>query len=405
MTRKSERRPITLKHHLWSLGLLTLWSLIAAVSWATSSYETSLRYGNDPDWLNLFGRYLVSNGAWILFAPAICILFMRFPYHPQQVLRFCLAHIIAGLPLCALRDATSSYLINTLYGGSYPLFGYGPLLFHFLHYAMFLAVFNGFFFYREFRRRQVLTSQLETQLARSQLKLLRMQLQPHFLFNTLNTIASLNLHDVKAANRMISRLSDLLRISLADMGRQEVPLRKEVDFLKRYLEIEQIRFGDRLAIEMDIPPELLEAHVPNLILQPIVENAVRHGIQRTASPGRITVGARRRGGDLVVEIGDNGPGFDGHRPPASQQLGLSNTRERLAKMYGGAAALEIVDNATGDNATGDNAMGDNDAGDHDVKGALVRLTLPFHTAPIGGDSAESADSAETANSGDEPIHE
>jgi sensor histidine kinase YesM len=320
-------------------------------------------------------------------------------------MRFCLVHIAAGLAISMLRDALSSWLLNTIYGASYSLYGIGSALYHFLHYAMFLAMFNGFFFYREYRRRQVLTSQLETQLARSQLKLLRMQLQPHFLFNTLNTIASLNLHDVKAANRMISRLSDLLRISLADMGRQEVPLRKEVDFLKRYLEIEQIRFGDRLAVDMDIPPGLLEAHVPNLILQPIVENAVRHGIQRTASPGRITIVARRRGGDLVVEIGDNGPGFDGHRPPASQQLGLSNTRERLAKMYGGAAALEVGGNATGGNSTDGNNEGGNDAGDHDVKGALVRLTLPFHTAPIGGDSAESAVSAETAKSEDEASHE
>jgi sensor histidine kinase YesM len=177
---------------------------------------------------------------------------------------------------------------------------------------------------------------------------------------------------------MISRLSDLLRISLADMGRQEVPLREEVDFLKRYLEIEQIRFGDRLAVEMDIPPELLEAHMPNLILQPIVENAVRHGIQRTTSAGRVTVRARRRGDNLVVEIGDNGPGFDAQRAAPSQQLGLANTRERLAKMYGDAAALEI---------------GDCGAGNNGGKGALVRLTLPFHTAPLSADRADSGDVA------------
>jgi LytS/YehU family sensor histidine kinase len=174
-----------------------------------------------------------------------------------------------------------------------------------------------------------------------------MQLHPHFLFNTLNGIASLNYEDPKAANRMIARLSELLRMTLDDGGAQEVPLRKELDFIRAYLELEEIRLGERLTVTFEIAPETLDAFVPNLLLQPLVENAIRHGIAPYAAPGRISICARREADTLRVLVKDSGPGIAAAAGPASKPgLGLSNTRDRLSQLYGASQSFEI-NNAEG----------------------------------------------------------
>ena len=164
--------------------------------------------------------------------------------------------------------------------------------------------------------------------------MLEMQLQPHFLFNTLHAISTLMHRDVQGADRMMSRLSDLLRLTLDNGDEQEVPLKKELEFLEGYLEIEQIRFQDRLTIKRDVDPEVLDARVPNLILQPLVENAIRHGIEPRLGPGVVEISCHRSNGRLEIRIRDNGPGI----PKASQGrfkegIGLSNTRARLEQLY------------------------------------------------------------------------
>jgi signal transduction histidine kinase len=181
----------------------------------------------------------------------------------------------------------------------------------------------------------------ELQLARSQLQVLKMQLDPHFLFNTFNAIAALMHRDAAAADRMLTRLSELLRITLARAGDQEVTLREELEFLRLYLEIQLSRFGDRLAVDWRVDPGAEGAAVPHLLLQPLVENAVQHGIAQVRGPGRIGITARRQGGQLVLEVTDTGPGLAEDWTPRPGGVGLSNTHARLEQMYGEDHSLEM----------------------------------------------------------------
>src|SRR5262249_30976919 len=157
-------------------------------------------------------------------------------------------------------------------------------------------------YYRRLRERELKASELEARLAQSQLQALKMQLQPHFLFNTLHTIAELVHEDPEMADRMIMRLSELLRMSLDNSSAHDVTLKQELDFLERYIEIERTRLGDRLRVQMAIAPETLGARVPNLILQPLVENAIRHGIAPHSSPGEITVRSEQRNQALWLQV-------------------------------------------------------------------------------------------------------
>jgi two-component system, LytTR family, sensor kinase len=180
--------------------------------------------------------------------------------------------------------------------------------------------------------RAIRASMLEANLAQAQLQVLRMQLQPHFLFNTLNSISALMHRDVKRADSMIAALSDLLRMSLRNVGAQEVPLQAEVDFLKRFIEIMSLRFGERLRITVSVDPAAQGAQVPSLFLQPLVENSIQHGIGDRLQGGTVTVGIRRVADRLVVEVVDDGRGL----PPGGYKegVGLASTRTRLIHLYG-----------------------------------------------------------------------
>jgi len=197
-------------------------------------------------------------------------------------------------------------------------------------------------YYRRLREREIRASQLEGQLAKARLETLKSQLQPHFLFNTLHSISSLMLTDVMAADRMMTSLSDLLRMSLEQNGTQMTTLSREIEFLDVYLQIEKTRFEDRLKVTFDIAPECLDAQVPQLLLQPIVENAVRYGVSRRSSHGEICIAAKCEESELHLWIRDNGPGFaepDDDR--FKHGLGLRLTRERLEALYGRQQSCEI----------------------------------------------------------------
>jgi LytS/YehU family sensor histidine kinase len=240
---------------------------------------------------------------------------------------------------------------------------YGRLMSQFhidlLIYGAVLGTSYAVGYYAQFREREVRATQLEARLAQSELQALKMQLHPHFLFNTLNGIAGL-VRDKKnsAAVEMIAGLSDLLRYTLDGAGRQEVTLREELEFLELYLGIQQKRFPDRLRVEMTVEPTALEALVPNLILQPLVENAIRHGVSRRAAAGTVGVGASREGGMLRLRVYDDGPGLrrdargdanadDSDEGAASGGIGLSNTRARLRQLYGESQSFEVFDRAAG----------------------------------------------------------
>jgi LytS/YehU family sensor histidine kinase len=218
-----------------------------------------------------------------------------------------------------------------------------------LIYGAIIGVSYAVSYYFRYREREFRASQLETQLAQAQLQTLKMQLQPHFLFNTLNGIAGL-VRDSrnKAAVDMLAGLSDLLRYTLENAGKQEVPLKEELEFLELYLDIQQMRFSDRLKVEMHIEPEVLDAMVPNLILQPLVENAIRHGVSRRAASGTVGVSAKRENGSLLIRIYDDGLGLkrdDGAAPVAG--VGLSNTRARLAQLYGERQSFSLAEREGG----------------------------------------------------------
>ena len=224
-------------------------------------------------------------------------------------------------------------------------------------YCTLLAVYHALVYYRVSQDRALRASQLEAKLAQAQLQVLRMQLQPHFLFDTLHTISALMHKDVKRADSMIAALSDLLRMSLRSVGVQEVELREEVDFLQRYLEIMSLRFGDRLTVSLDIDPAALDARVPTLVLQPLVENALRHGLGESVRAGHVRVIAALEGDMVRCEVIDNGRGM----PPGGPRegVGISNTRARLRHLYGERFSLDLLGNPGG--------------------GARVALAIPYHS--------------------------
>ena len=190
-------------------------------------------------------------------------------------------------------------------------------------------------YYRESQQRALREAQLETRLVEAQLQMLRHQLHPHFLFNTLHAISTLMHRDLSAAERMLVRLGDLLRMTLDTAARTEIRLAEEIEFLEKYVQIEQARLGDRLTTRFDIETDVLDAAVPALILQPLVENAVEHGIAPLGVPGRIAVSAQREGEMLIMMVDDSGPGPSERATAAlSSGIGLSNTRARLTHQFG-----------------------------------------------------------------------
>ena len=191
-------------------------------------------------------------------------------------------------------------------------------------------------------RLQLQTAQLQSDLARSELAALRGQLHPHFLFNSFNAVAMLvRQRRNEAAVDVISRLSGLLRRAIDRTGVQEVRLGEEIDFIRRYLEIEQVRFGERLQVEIRVEPPTLEGAVPTLILQPLVENAVKHGVARSTDPARVQITAAKRSGRLRIEIFNDGPSETGRLATHSQGIGLGNTRARLDRLFGPDYRLEL----------------------------------------------------------------
>jgi len=205
-----------------------------------------------------------------------------------------------------------------------------------------VVIAHALLYHERYKERETRAAQLQAQLARAHLATLKSQIQPHFLFNTLNSISALMHTDVRAADRMMSRLSDLLRLSLEDSGAQETTLNRELEFVKGYLEIERVRFADRLKVTFEVEPDVLEASVPHLLLQPITENAVKHGISKQSSQGEIRISASLEGNDLRVRVRDNGPGLSAASvPPNRPGLGLRATRDRLRTLYGENQHLDL----------------------------------------------------------------
>ena len=264
-------------------------------------------------------------------------------------------------------------------------FVFGKIYIYPVLYAIMVAACHFIGYYIKFREREMRAIRLETQLAQAQLEVLRMQLQPHFLFNTLNAIAALMHKDVKQADRMIARLGELLRATLENPGRQECSLRQELSFLRPYLEIEQARIGPRLQVSIDVPAELENARLPYLLVQPLVENSIRHGIAPRIGPGRLTIRALRRDDQLIIEIVDNGVGLRESGSPRSG-IGVANTRARLRGLYGDAGVLTLEPGPE--------------------SGVIATVTLPYREDPsVDAGELLAESSAATHHRPPEVVHE
>ena len=328
----------------WLLGFV-FWTLIG-LSFAFQFYISSAKAGLEVSWRQAVSYAL---GDWYVFAVlSIPVIWLarRFDFESGNRARSLAVHLPGSVAFSLTYMVLRAWIGRWQSEASFAE-AFLPLLvktwhFNLLIYWVIVAVTFAFNYYRKYRERELRAVELEKRLAQAKLQALQMQLNPHFLFNTLHSISALMHQNVEAADRMITRLSDLLRTALDSSDTQEVTLRQELEFLQRYLEIEQTRFGSRLTVKTDIAPDTLDARVPNLILQPLVENAIRHGIEPHAKPGRVELRAQRDADMLVLEVCDTGAGLGGNGP-AEEGVGLSNTRARLRTLYGEAHRFELRD--------------------------------------------------------------
>jgi hypothetical protein len=277
-----------------------------------------------------------------LLAPAIVNLATRYQIRRGNVMRFALVHVTGALAYSLIHTAamlgTRALLMNGHFTKGWWFAARVEYLqqldWMFMTYLFLVGLAHALEFRRESDRRAVESAQLEMRLVEAQLQALQRQLHPHFLFNTLNAIAGLMRTDVDAADRMMDRLGDLLRMTLNTSNIQEVSLKEELEVLQKYLDIEQVRLGDRMTVNIDIDPDTLDAQLPNFLLQPLVENAVRHGIAPRIEPSLLAISASRQANRLAIEIFNSGDGVPPHRLTLlNQGVGLANTRARLEHRY------------------------------------------------------------------------
>jgi len=338
-------------------------------------------FSHDPTpWRYYLVAELVSVYVWALLTPAIFWLGRRFPIERRNLARRIAFHLLLGAIVSVGQIAMESvvlphlrvfpHLMRTFERAFASLF---VIMFHngMVNYWAILGVQHGIRYYQSYQERrqealrlELRASELQSQLMQARLGMLKTQLQPHFLFNTLNAIMVLvRQQKSKEAEEMLAHLSDLLRCVLEDVEGQEVPLRRELEYLQLYLSIEQVRFHDRLRVEISTDPDILDAAVPQLVLQPLVENAIRHGIGGSSSAGRIEISAARVNNTLELQVRDDGPGFPSsgsfeRHPSTTHGIGLANTRARLQQLHGEEARLTT--------------------GNGEPHGAVVTMVLPYH---------------------------
>jgi hypothetical protein len=344
LTRREDQSVIRERQMGFTLVLFAVATIIA-VLYSIERYFYSRLVGDPVSLTRLVPAELIFTYAWALLTPLVMFAAKRYPVwgqHPKKhwifqggaMLAFVIAHnAIFSLSLAALDSSVGVAGLPKLFGQS--LLAWTVL--DALVFCVIIIIHHAVVYYRVSKDRAIRASQLEARLAQTQLQMLRMQLQPHFLFNTLHSISALMHKDVRRADSMVAALSDLLRMSLQNIGAQEVPLQSELDFLQRYVEIMSLRFGDRLKVSIEIDPETRDARVPNLFLQPLVENSFRHGFGDLGA-GAIAISVRREGDMLLCDVRDDGRGLRaGHK----EGVGLASTRQRLAHLYGERHAFSL----------------------------------------------------------------
>ena len=338
----------------WVFGVATVLSLFSFLQ----AYRLTL-LTSKPGMTVEAGKLMVLNLAlWYvpaLLIPAIVWAARRYPFDTGHKVKAVVAHSVGALTFAGVHfiGMMSVRFLLSADGGKYPSVPWSQFFqrrlleqldWSLMVYAVVVGVSHAIAFYHESQERKLKSAQLETRLVEARLKTLEAELHPHFLFNTLHAISTLVHRDPEAADRMISRLSDLLRITFDRTGEPKVTLKEEIDFLQKYLDIEQTRFQDRLTVSVTVDPEGLDGEVPRMILQPLVENAIKHGIAGRNGGNQIQIAAGREGERLWMQVRDNGGGLQVRTLKALRTgVGLSNTRARLDCLYGRHYRLEFTD--------------------------------------------------------------
>jgi signal transduction histidine kinase len=328
--------------------MFALWTLIG-LSFAAQFYFSSLALEKPVSWGRAWRAALAD---WYLLAALFLPTFWlakRFPLERPLRYSHLGVHVVASavfavthLAVYILSRAVVFPADHFAFAESFQFWFLRRFHGNLLYYWTFSAAAHALNYYRHMKDREVRAAELEARLAQSQLGILKAQLQPHFLFNTLNAISELIHENPAAAEQLLTRLGDLLRLSLKTATEQWVSLKQEVEFVESYLEIHRARLGDRLRITFCIDPATLDTPVPNLVLQPLVENAIRHGIGASAGVGLVEVTARHEGEQLILTVRDNGPGLSGgHLNPAKPGVGISNLRRRLHCLYGSSCDFHL----------------------------------------------------------------
>ncbi|PYT00089.1 MAG: histidine kinase [Acidobacteria bacterium] len=352
------------------LAIWGVWTLFGLFFTTQVALQSQLWKTQVPFW-QILSWQLVSGYVWFALSPLILFLTNKFPFEADRWKISLPVHLVAAVVVALFQQSIDAFLLTRLgyppgrefksFAEAYQYFVFVNLHLSILIYLGVVGIKSAYSYYQKYRERELQASKLEARLAQSRLQVLKMQLHPHFLFNTLNAISELIYKDRESADRMLTDLSDLLRMSFENLEVQEIPLKQELEFLRKYLEIEQMRFHDRLTVDMNIAPETLDASVPNMILQPLVENAIKHGIAPRVSGGRIDINAIRSNGHLAITVFDDGLGVPfGDIEHVVDGVGLSNTRRRLKHLYGDGHRFDLKNLESG--------------------GVGVSLEIPFKTA-------------------------
>ncbi len=370
-------------------------STVVGLALGSQVILSSASFGRQIPWLAAMLSLLRETWLWAALVPMVFAISRRFPFQQETWWKALTAHLFGALAAALVFSALNTVVIEWLtpeslkpsnvFGPRHPPSSQGsrppgpppqppPLSHRFwfgfagrfqpnvFSYALIVFVWHWLDHQRRLRERERQAQDLSRQLAEARLQALRMQLNPHFLFNTLNAIATLVHRDPQSADEMIACLSDFLRLTLNSQNTPESPLRTELEFARRYLDIEKVRFGDRLTVIEDIPPDALGVAIPTLLLQPLLENAIRHGIERSEEAGRINLLARRDSESFVLRVGNTGPtSAPGGLGTREGGVGLANTRARLRELYGTKADLTLTQ--------------------RDAGGLDVEIRLPWRVSP------------------------
>lgn len=334
---------------------------VGLVMWVLSVLNTGIgasRRGADV--ITVLGTTLPPLIYWLAALPGVLWLGQRYPLRRGGIAKALAVHALAAGVISAAFSAMSMWLITEVFPpGTHGLLAdASPVATRAVKFQIGLFAYAFLLAWGQvresairLRERELTATRLQAELAQAQLHALKAQLQPHFLFNTLHAITVLVRRDPDAATRTVTQLSDLLRMILADADQQEMTLERELQLLRLYLEIEQTRFRERLQVRWEIAPGLERATVPTLLLQPLVENAIKHGVEARASGGRVLIAAARDDGRLLLRVTDDGPGMHGQAPSRpGVGIGLTSTRRRLEALYGTHQTFTLTTGATGTSA-------------------------------------------------------